>query len=76
MLGRNTAQVLRFFCVWDDRTSLQGDRRPYRVHFFLEDDTVEVRRGWQCGLMLPTRHAACNDAFLGHVFQSYKNLCP
>jgi DUF1126 PH-like domain len=35
-------QVLRFFCVWDDRVSLLGDRRPYRLHYFLEDDTVEV----------------------------------
>jgi len=38
----NSRKVLRFFCVWDDRNSLQGDRRPYRLHFFLEDDTVEV----------------------------------
>lgn len=35
-------QVLRFYCVWDDRRSLYGDRRPYRVHYFLEDQTVEV----------------------------------
>lgn len=35
-------KVLRFFCVWDDRVSLLGDRRPYRLHYFLEDDTVEV----------------------------------
>lgn len=35
-------QVLRFFCVWDDRRSLYGDRRPYRLHYFLEDQTVEV----------------------------------
>lgn len=24
--------VLRFYCVWDDRKSLYGDRRPYRLH--------------------------------------------
>ena len=35
-------QVLRFFAIWDDRQHLQGDRRPYRVHFFLEDDSIEV----------------------------------
>ena len=35
-------QVLRFFCVWDDRRSLFGDRRPYRLHYFLEDATLEV----------------------------------
>eukprot|EP00884_Botryococcus_braunii_P011056 jgi/Botrbrau1/19952/Bobra.0059s0068.1 len=34
--------VLRFYCVWDDRKSLYGDRRPYRLHYFLEDDTVEI----------------------------------
>lgn len=36
------AQVLRFYCVWDDRQALYGDRRPYRLHYFLEDDTVEI----------------------------------
>jgi len=35
-------QVLRFWCVWDDRQSMYGDRRPYVLHYFLEDDTVEV----------------------------------
>lgn len=35
-------QVLRFYCVWDDRQALYGDRRPYRLHYFLEDDTVEI----------------------------------
>jgi EF-hand domain-containing protein 1 len=35
-------QVLRFWCVWDDRQSMYGDRRPYVLHYFLEDDTVEI----------------------------------
>ena len=35
-------KVLRFFCVWDDRQRLYGDRRPYVLHYFLEDDTVEI----------------------------------
>lgn len=35
-------KVLRFYCVWDDRDRLYGDRRPYVVHYFLEDDTVEI----------------------------------
>ena len=34
--------MLRFYCIWDDRRSLYGDRRPYRLHYFLEDQTVEV----------------------------------
>lgn len=37
-----TQQVLRFYAVWDDRQMLSGDRRPYVVHYYLEDDTMEV----------------------------------
>jgi len=39
---KNDRKVLRFFCVWDDRKSLYGDRRPYVLHYFLADDTVEI----------------------------------
>ncbi len=42
MHGVYGPQVLRFYCVWDDRQALYGDRRPYRLHYFLEDDTVEI----------------------------------
>lgn len=35
-------QVLCFFCVWDDRRNLYGDRRHFKLHFFLEDGTLEV----------------------------------
>eukprot|EP00899_Mesostigma_viride_P022957 jgi/Mesvir1/3846/Mv19812-RA.1 len=35
-------KVLRFFCLWDDRDALYGLRRPYVLHYFLADDTVEV----------------------------------
>jgi len=38
----NNRRVLRFWCVWDDRTILYGDRRPYVLHYFLEDDSVEI----------------------------------
>lgn len=34
--------MLRFWCIWDDRQSMYGDRRPYVLHYFLEDDTVEI----------------------------------
>lgn len=37
-----SGKVLRFFAVWDDRDGLYGDRRPYVVHYYLEDDTVEI----------------------------------
>lgn len=35
--------VLRFFCVWDDRDSMFGDMKPYILHYYLVDDTVEIR---------------------------------
>ncbi len=38
----NNKKVLRFWCVWDDRQNMYGDRRPYVLHYFLEDDTVEI----------------------------------
>lgn len=35
-------KVLRFFSIWDDSGKLFGDKRPFIVHYFLADDTVEV----------------------------------
>ncbi|CAF1645758.1 unnamed protein product [Adineta ricciae] len=35
--------VLRFWGVWDDSESLYGDVRNFVVHYFLSDDTMEVR---------------------------------
>ncbi|KAK9831357.1 hypothetical protein WJX81_005284 [Elliptochloris bilobata] len=34
-------KVLRFYCVWDDRSALYGDRRPYRLHAF-PDGGIEI----------------------------------
>ncbi|XP_008568706.1 PREDICTED: EF-hand domain-containing family member C2 [Galeopterus variegatus] len=36
-------KVLRFFCLWDDSASLFGDRRELVLHYFLSDDTVEIK---------------------------------
>lgn len=36
-------QVLRFFCLWDDRDSTFGELRPVVLHFYLVDDTMEIR---------------------------------
>ncbi|XP_012373313.1 EF-hand domain-containing family member C2 [Octodon degus] len=36
-------KVLRFFCMWDDTDSLFGDHRELVLHYFLADDTVEIR---------------------------------
>jgi hypothetical protein len=38
---KNDRKVLRFFCVWSDQ-KMYGEQRPYVLHFFLADDTVEV----------------------------------
>ena len=38
----NDGKVLRFWAVWDARDGLYGDRRPYVIHYYLADDTVEV----------------------------------
>jgi hypothetical protein len=35
-------KVLRFYCIWDDRTSLYGDVRLFTLQYFLSDDTIEV----------------------------------
>lgn len=38
---KNDGKVLRFYCVWTD-TKMYGEQRPYIIHYFLADDTVEV----------------------------------
>ena len=35
-------QVLRFYLAWDDRKSLYGELRPFVMHYYLSDDTMEV----------------------------------
>lgn len=35
-------QVLKFHCVWDDRSSLYGDIRLFVLQYFLADDTIVV----------------------------------
>ncbi|GBG58858.1 hypothetical protein CBR_g257 [Chara braunii] len=39
---KHDGKVLRFFCIWDDRGSVYGDRRPYVLHYYLADDTIEI----------------------------------
>ncbi|KAL3892161.1 hypothetical protein ACJMK2_004395 [Sinanodonta woodiana] len=36
-------KVLRFFCVWDDRDAMFGEMRPFVIHYYLVDDTLEIR---------------------------------
>ncbi|KAJ3197354.1 EF-hand domain-containing member C2 [Irineochytrium annulatum] len=39
----NDRRVLRFYCVWDDTNSVFGDVRHMIVHYYLSDDTIEIR---------------------------------
>lgn len=69
-------QVLRFFCVWDDRASLLGDRRPYRLHYFLEDDTIEVLEVlWPLNPNLISRDALCMSACISSCMQGADANC-
>ncbi|NWR56230.1 EFHC1 protein, partial [Bucorvus abyssinicus] len=36
-------QVLRFYAMWDDSDNMFGEKRPCIIHYYLADDTVEVR---------------------------------
>ncbi|XP_007934335.1 EF-hand domain-containing protein 1 [Orycteropus afer afer] len=36
-------QVLRFYAIWDDTDSMFGECRTYIIHYYLVDDTVEIR---------------------------------
>eukprot|EP01135_Chromosphaera_perkinsii_P006653 Nk52_evm55s554 gene=Nk52_evmTU55s554 len=47
----NDRKVLRFYCIWDDRDTMFGECRPFILHFYLVDDTVEVRevQSQNCG---------------------------
>eukprot|EP00759_Apiculatamorpha_spiralis_P021134 PhF_6_TR26168/c0_g1_i2/m.37158 len=38
----NDRKVLKFKAVWDDTSSLNGDKRYYNFYYFLADDTIEV----------------------------------
>ena len=37
----NDGKVLRFYASWDDR-SMYGEKKPFIVHYFLTDDTIEI----------------------------------
>lgn len=39
----NDRKVLRFYCIWDDSSSVFGDCRNMILHYFLADDTIEIR---------------------------------
>lgn len=39
----NDRRVLRFFCVWDDTNMAFGDVRHMELHYYVADDTMEIR---------------------------------
>ncbi|EGD80907.1 hypothetical protein PTSG_01492 [Salpingoeca rosetta] len=39
----NDRKVLRFYCLWDDSDSEFGEKRYLVLHYFLADDTLEIR---------------------------------
>ncbi|KAL8173091.1 UNVERIFIED_CONTAM: EF-hand domain-containing protein 1 [Gekko kuhli] len=36
-------QVLRFYAMWDDTVNMFGENRRFIIHYYLADDTMEVR---------------------------------
>ncbi|RKO96464.1 hypothetical protein CAUPRSCDRAFT_3196, partial [Caulochytrium protostelioides] len=42
MFLENDRKVLRFYCSWDD-TKLHGEKRHFCLHWYLVDNTVQVR---------------------------------
>lgn len=74
-------KVLRFYCVWDDRDSMFGEIKPYIVHYYLVDDTVEVREVHEpndgrdpfpvllCRQKLPKDRSALPSTFPSCVFE-------
>ena len=53
----NDRQVLRFYCVWDDSAAKFGDVHSMVLHYFLADDTIEIRE----------QHLSSNNAAHGQV---------
>lgn len=51
--------VLRFYCYWDDSDSMFGDPREMILHYFLADDTIEIRE-----IMLPNAGRDAVPTFL------------
>lgn len=62
-------KVLRFYAVWDDRQNMFGELRKFVIHYFLVDDTLEVREvhpsndGRDPFPVLITRHKVPKDRY-------------
>ncbi|KAF0685337.1 Aste57867_22757 [Aphanomyces stellatus] len=45
--NQHDRHVLRWFAVWDDTAKLYGTSHRYTIHFFLADNTVEIRESYE-----------------------------
>ncbi|KAM3861872.1 EF-hand domain-containing family member C2 [Diretmus argenteus] len=52
--------VLRFNCFWDDTENMFGDPRELIMHYFLADDTIEIRE-----VIYPNSGRDATPKFLG-----------
>lgn len=39
----NDKKILRFFGYWDDRATDKGLLHELHIHFYLSDDTIEIK---------------------------------
>lgn len=39
---KNDRKVLRFYCVWDDRSTMHGRLHRYKLHYNLADNTMDI----------------------------------
>jgi hypothetical protein len=71
-------KVLKFDAVWDDRDAMFGEMRQFIIHYFLVDDTLEVREvhkandGRDPFPVLITRHRVPKDRY--HVPSSFPSV--
>ena len=46
---KNDRKVLRFRCVWNDTERLYGEMNEYILHYYLADDSIEIRNVFKEG---------------------------
>lgn len=71
-------KVLRFYAVWDDRSQMFGEQREFVIHYYLVNDTMEIREvhkandGRDPFPILITRHKIPKNRY--NVKGLYKNI--
>ncbi|XP_035706892.1 EF-hand domain-containing family member C2-like [Folsomia candida] len=69
----NTGKVLRFWAYWDNRCEYGGELKKYIFHYFLQDDTVEIKE-----IVDPEGGVRGAITFLGKgkLLKDHKDLVP